>query len=268
MPLASLPMYDLPELRQATDAWWTGLAQAFRLEGVTEVPARLTRSAAHREDWTSPDLLFTQTCGYPLTHDLAGKVRLIATPRYRADGCEGASYCSFVLVREDSPARGAADLRGLRCAVNNLDSQSGYSALRGLVAPLARAGRFFGDVSISGSHVASIGMLAAGTADVAAVDCVTIALARRIRPSALAGIRILCRTASAPSLPYVTAFRASDDLVRRLQAGLRRAVEDPDMGAARDALLIDGTSELALDAYRRIGEIEEAALAHGYARVA
>ena len=25
-PFASLPMYDLPELRAATDNWWAGLA--------------------------------------------------------------------------------------------------------------------------------------------------------------------------------------------------------------------------------------------------
>src|SRR6185312_8107473 len=33
MAVASLPMYDLPELRAATDAWWKGLARAFRREG-------------------------------------------------------------------------------------------------------------------------------------------------------------------------------------------------------------------------------------------
>ena len=39
MAVASLPMYDLPELRAATDAWWRGLAQAFRREGIADLPA-------------------------------------------------------------------------------------------------------------------------------------------------------------------------------------------------------------------------------------
>jgi hypothetical protein len=34
--IAALPMYDWPEIREATDAWWAGLARAFRREG----PAR------------------------------------------------------------------------------------------------------------------------------------------------------------------------------------------------------------------------------------
>ena len=40
---ASLPMYDLPGLDAATDAWWAGLAAAFRAEGLREVPDNLTR---------------------------------------------------------------------------------------------------------------------------------------------------------------------------------------------------------------------------------
>ena len=31
-------MYDLPELQAATDAWWDGLAQAFRREGLSNIP--------------------------------------------------------------------------------------------------------------------------------------------------------------------------------------------------------------------------------------
>ena len=41
MAVASLPMYDLPELREATDAWWRGLARAFAAEGLED--AMLTR---------------------------------------------------------------------------------------------------------------------------------------------------------------------------------------------------------------------------------
>ena len=38
--IASLPMYDLPETRSATDALWAGIARHLRAEGVAEVPAR------------------------------------------------------------------------------------------------------------------------------------------------------------------------------------------------------------------------------------
>ena len=268
MALASLPMYDLPELRAATDAWWQGLARAFRREGIADVPDGLDRRNHYAEVWTAPDLLFSQTCGYPLTHALAGKVTLVATPCYGTDGCDGPDYCSFVIVAADSMARAIEDLRGQRCAVNGLDSQSGCNALRALIAPAARNGRFFGSVALTGSHTASLAHVASGEADVAAIDCVTHGLLARHRPQALAGTRVLCHTASAPSLPYVTRDGAGPDLLRRLRAGLDRACADPVVAEARTALLLEGTAVLALAAYDRIDAMEQAAAAAGYREVA
>src|SRR3546814_10725357 len=111
---ASLPMYDLPGLEAATDAWWAGLAAAFRAEGLHQVPERLTREGGHAALWTAPDLLFSQACGYPLTHALAGRVTLVATPLYDCRGCDGGTYRSEILVRADDPARSLADLRQRR----------------------------------------------------------------------------------------------------------------------------------------------------------
>src|SRR5581483_1836272 len=129
MALASLPMYDLEEVVKATDAWWAGLARAFRHEGVRDVPARLTRRGTAEDHWAASDLLFTQCCGYPLTHAFADLLQVVATPCYDAPGCCGPAYCSFVVVREDMRARDVEDLRGSTAAVNATTSQSGYSAL-------------------------------------------------------------------------------------------------------------------------------------------
>jgi len=268
MAVASLPMYDLPELRGATDAWWQGLARAFRREGIAELPESLDRREAYRDVWLTRDLMFSQTCGYPLTHALAGRVELVATPCYRVQGCEGPSYCSFVIVGADSTARAIEDLRGLRCAINSLDSQSGCNALRSLIAPAAKDGRFFGSVAITGGHKASLALIASGQADVAAIDCVTHGMLARHRPAALAGTRILCRTASAPGLPYVTRAGADADLVQRLRAGIERAFADPELAAARDALMLGNIVTLPLSAYDRIRQMEDAAAAAGYREVA
>jgi len=268
MTVASLPMYDLPELRAATDAWWQGLARAFRREGIADLPASLDRRSAYHEVWLRPDLLFSQTCGYPLTHALAGRVELVATPCYRAEGCDGPGYCSFVIVAADSSARAIEDLRGQRCAINSLDSQSGCNALRALVAGKGREGRFFGSVMMTGSHKASLAHIASGQADVAAVDCVTHGLLARHRPQALEGTRVLCRTASAPALPFVTRAGADADLLRRLRGGLDRALADPDLAEARDALLLEGATVLPLAAYDRIDDMEKAAHAAGYPVIA
>ncbi|WP_162913354.1 PhnD/SsuA/transferrin family substrate-binding protein [Rhodospirillaceae bacterium SYSU D60014] len=264
MARASLPMYDLPEVAAATDAWWGGLARAFRREGLPDVPERLRREGTPLEHWLAPDLLFGQTCGYPLTHALAGRVTLVATPCYQAAGCAGPEYRSFVIVAAESPAIEFTALRGKTCAVNSADSQSGYNALRTLVAPLSRDGRFFSQVVASGSHRASLGLVASGAADVAAIDCVTHALLARHSPAVLDGTRVLCETAAAPGLPYVTAISADEERLRRLRAGLRRALDDPDLAAARDALLLADAEVLPLATYDRILELKMAAVGHGY----
>lgn len=268
MPIASLPMYDLPEVAWATDAWWGGIARALDREGLADVPAALTRDLAPAEVWRSPDLLFGQTCGYPLTHAFRGRLRVVATPAYAAPQCDGADYCSVIVVRADDPAASIADLRGRRAAVNGRESQSGYSALRAAVAPHARGGRFFARVAESGAHAASLAMVAAGEADVCATDCVTHALLARHRPGALEGLRVLACTPTAPGLPYVTRAHTDAATVARLRRALWAALEDPALEAAREALLISGIEVLPDAAYDRIMDLERQAEALGYARVA
>ena len=89
MMIASLPMYDLPELRTATDTWWSGMAAALRRAGIDAVPDQLTRVYNVATVWRDPNLLLSQTCGYPLVRDMAGILQPIATPIYNAPGCDG-----------------------------------------------------------------------------------------------------------------------------------------------------------------------------------
>jgi len=268
MSIASLAMYDLPDVTAATDAWWAGLAQAMRREGIEDVPDRLHRANEVKPAWLAPNLLFSQTCGYPLMHEFAGKLRVVATPCFDSPGCEGPRYCSLVIVRADDTAGTLDDLRGRVAAANGLDSQSGYSALRGTIAPLARSGRFFSEVVISGGHANSLALVSEGKADVCAVDCVTHTLLSRHRPAAVANLRVLGTTVDAPGLPYVTRANASDDLLQRLRAALFAALDDSDLTAARETLLIAGAEVLPEGAYERIIEIENDSKAHGYARLA
>jgi ABC-type phosphate/phosphonate transport system substrate-binding protein len=260
---ASLPMYDLPGLEAATDAWWAGLAAAFRAEGVKDVPERLTREGDHAALWTAPDLLFSQTCGYPLTHALAGRVTLVATPIYDCDGCGGGTYRSDIVVRADEAAASLAGLKGRRAAVNAADSQSGSNALRHAVMELCDDGRFFGSVTMTGSHRASLQAVAAGEADVCAIDCVTYALLQRTEPELTRRLRVLAQSAPAPALPYVTRRDIPADDLQRLRAGLARACGEPALADARAALLLAGVAVLPLSAYDRIRDMEAAAEAAG-----
>jgi ABC-type phosphate/phosphonate transport system substrate-binding protein len=259
-----LPMYDPPELRATVDAWWRGIARALRAEGVEDVPDELDRSLSLDALWGSPDLLLTQTCGYPLFGAWAQRLQYVATPRYTAPGCEGTNYLSWLVVPIDSPARSLEDLRGSRCSISARISHSGFNALRAHFAPLARDGRFFGSVVVSGAHAESLEQLCRGEVDVAAIDCITYALLARCRPRVTDATRIIDRTATAPGLPYATAMNAAPAHVARLRAGLVRAFADPELAPLRKALLIDGVDVMPASAYACMSELEADARQRGY----
>jgi ABC-type phosphate/phosphonate transport system substrate-binding protein len=266
--IASLPMYDLPELAAATVDWWRGLRRHMAEAGVDGLPADLVQPDDLYAHWQETDLAVSQTCGYPLTHGLGGRVQLLATPRYAAQGCTGSRYLSHVVVRATDPAKRFADLRGRRVAFNGRDSQSGYNVLRHLAAPLAAGRPFFAATVESGAHRRSLAMVRTGEADLAAVDCVTFALLERVAPAELAGIRILCSSAAAPALPYITSLRTTAGQLAGLRRGLLAAAADPALAATRDALLIDGFDVLPVSAYDDILVIEAAAVSIGYVNLA
>lgn len=268
MNVASLPMYNPAEVPGASAALWSGFARHLRRAGIEDVPDRLLENPAIPDHWFSSDLLLSQTCGYPLTHVLKGRVQLVATPCYDAEGCEGSSYCSFVIVPVNSPAASPADLRGKRVAFNTPDSQSGMNTLRALIAPLAGGKKFFAEVIETGSHAASLAAVASGKADLAAIDCVSFGMFRRHGRGDTKAVRVLCRTDSAPNLPFITAGDASPDLIMRLRDGLRAAMADPALTAARQTLLLKDIMLLPESAYQPILDMEDAAERQGYPKLA
>lgn len=262
--VAALSMYDLPEIRSATDAWWQVIAHALRAEGVPDVPATLNRELPRSGIWRNPLLVVSQTCGYPLTHEYSDSLTALAVPTYAAEGCTPGRYRSAFLVRSDDPAAELDDLRDRRAVANDSESQSGCNVLRAAVAPLARDGRFFAEVIWSGAHRASIAAVRSGAADVAAVDAVTLALLRRYAPDETDGLRVLDWSLDAPALPYATR-RSIDPITRaRLVTGLLRAAEDPDGTGPRTALLIDGLSPIDDSDYAAIPVMRATAERLGY----
>ncbi len=234
--IASLPMYDFPEVREATNALWEATSMQLGVD------VELERAMNHKDAWRRGDLLFSQTCGYPLTHEFRGTLSYVATPHYDVDGCEGPRYCSILLARKVEPVEA---FRGCRAAVNARDSMSGMLALKLMVHPYTEV--------LSGGHLASIAMVRSGEADICAVDCVTYALAQRYRPSSVAGLVEVARSPKVPGLPYVT--RAGD--VGKLRAALRQVFSDPAMRRHREALMIFGLSVLDVEDYDVILELEK-----------
>ena len=261
MVAAELPMYDLPELHSATDAWWSGIARAFRREGIEQVPDRLTREQPIEG---RPDLLLSQVCGSNMAGEGREQFAYVATPCYTAPGCGGPLYRSVIVVPASCPAQTLEELRGSRCAINSYKSHSGCNSLRASLAPLAKGGQFFTSVTASGSHALSLALLASGQADVAAIDCITYALLARHRPQVLEDTRTIAQTPAAPVGPYVTRASASNDLMARLRSGLAQAVHDSGLAAARADLLLDGFEILPVENYERITQLEVEAKELGY----
>ncbi len=266
--IAALPMYDFPRLHAATDEYWSAIAARLRAAGIADVPSALTRDMSHVDTWRDPRLLFGQACQYPLAYAWHESVRLIAIPGYAAAGCEGSRYGSAVIVRIEDPALGLKDLRGRRCAVNERDSNSGSNLLRAAIAPLARHGRFFSSVELTGGHLASVRAVTGGRADVAAIDCVSYAHIRRFSPELTARLRILDFTPSSPGLPYVTARANDAALVSALHAALAQVQADPALAAVREALLLTGVDFAVDENYVEVRQLERAAREHGYPELA
>lgn len=262
--VAQLPMYDFPEIREATDALWRALAVRLRRAGVRGVPDHLTRELADHDAWRHPRLLFGQSCGYPAMLKFSGHLRIIATPIYAAPGCEAATHCSFFLVPRSSPARQLADLRGGTFALNARDSNTGMNLPRLALAPLARGTRFFSQVIETGSHAESLLRVASGKADAMAIDCVSHALLALHRPELAAATRILCKTERSPALPFVTAHSTDGETITKLRDALADALSDPALADIRAALLLAGVVPAGAPDYAAVLESEARARRLGY----
>jgi len=245
---ASLPMYDFH--RPSVAALWEGVAGLLRAAGVAGAPVALQWPDDMVAHWLAPDLLLSQACGFPLVTLLDGRVQVVGAFHYDAPGCEGFLNRSQLVVRAGDPAQTLEDLRGRRVAINGTDSQSGCNSLRALVAPLARQGRFFGSSHVSGAHHLSVLAVRDGLADVAAIDCVSLAGFRRHRPDIAAGTRVLDQTAAYPGLPLITSNTTPPSTVAALRAALAGVAQAPALARVREALFIRAFEPLSATHYQ------------------
>lgn len=263
--LASMAMYVTPPaLAAATAELWAFLRGELAAAGLAGLPEALDTDIAHDEAWLQPNLLLSQTCGYPYVKTLRGRVRLVATPVYSHPGCDGPFMRSFIIVSRTNAAGSPADLRGSIAAINSPDSNSGSNLFRASVAPLAENGRFFAGVIETGSHGASIDAVSQGRADCAAIDCITFGNIQRFDPQRLAGVRVLAETVSGPGLPFITAGDASDEQVTLLRQALAAAIAEPSLATVRDTLGLVRFEVLSDEDYEPLLRLAEEAIAGGY----
>jgi ABC-type phosphate/phosphonate transport system substrate-binding protein len=141
------------------------------------------------------------------------------------------------------------------------------NVLQALVAPLAREGRFFSSVQVSGAHERSLAMVTEGSADIAAIDCITYALLQRHRPAALAGTRVIHETAALTAPPYVTGTDTDPELLPVLRTAIDEAIAALDPGD-RKALGLKGVEAAELADFQAIEELRQRAQNAGYSELA
>lgn len=254
---AELLMYVAPAaVQQANQAWLTRIFQRLNLN---------RRNADHLDLhglWLAPELLVTQTCGYPLMTQLRGKVRVIGRPRYELAHSSQGEHCSLLLTRYDNPRTQLADFYDSRGVINGHDSNSGMNLLRERLAPLHRDGRFFASVGISGAHRESLRWLREGHADLAAIDSVTHDYLARFAAEEVAGLRIVTHSAPSPTLPYIGPLHLSDEQAAQIREVMNQALRD--LPHVVETLGIRSVLPASEDDYQVLLNYQQAAATAGY----
>ncbi len=203
--IASLPMYDWPEVQLYNDQLWNSIRT--KLKTVCHnAPEKLSRASD-----TADSFLFSQTCGLPLVTQLPENTVVLGTPHYAVDYCKAGFYASVIVVRSTDHRRSLDAYRSAAVAVNSTDSQSGYNAVKNLLISdglvTNKDTRFFKQLCVSGSHRQSIRLVADGTADICAIDPVSWRLAQQHEPAAQQ-LKVITHTPYTPGLPLITSANA------------------------------------------------------------
>jgi len=259
--VAALPMYAAPGA--ALQAFWQALAALLQAHSSAALPETLSRPDDLHAHWLRDDLLLSQTCGFPLSTALGDQVQVLGAFAYTVAGADGVQ-CRSQLVCRSSDARTRLEaFQGSTLAYNSTDSQSGYNALRALVAGSSSARPFFGQSIGVGSHAQALASVLAGAADMAAIDCVTLALWQRDNPAMARGIRVFGETEPYPGLPLITARSTAPARVEALRSALASLATEPRFATLRAPLLIGGFAALELADYAPCLQMQAQALALG-----
>ena len=238
---ASLPMYYPP--REAVTAFWAALATLLRAEAACaqfDIPNELRWPEDVHAHWLESDLLLSQACGYPFVTLLEGRVQLVGTFAYAAAGTQGIHCRSQLICRAEDSRQSLADFAGSNVAFNDTISQSGYNALRALVAGISAPRPFFGKALQTGAHYRSIEAVRTGAADMAAIDPVSWAHWQRSNPALSAQLRVFAQTQPYPGLPLISAMQTPPTVMAALRKSLHTLAHVADYADLRKPLLITG----------------------------
>ncbi len=240
--ISSLGMYERAETSAANDRLWAGIRDGLRGQGIA-APEALTRGeGAYWPAWTAPDLVFSQTCGFPLRARLHDHVTLIGTPDYGLPDCPPGHYASVYIARKSDRRTTLAEFAATRFAYNEDMSQSGWAAP---ATHFAALGLVLSPCLQSGGHRLSALAVVENRADFAALDLLSWQMITRWDKWA-DNLRVIGRTnPPTPALPFITAKRNDAETFFTVTA---RAIADLSE-ADKDILYLKGLLRLPLADY-------------------
>ena len=235
--IASLPMYDLPEIVTHTDALWEEIARQLTHRGVASAPSTLKRPSGPLHDhWLDPRLLLSHTCGFPLLRVLTDAQHVLGSFVVASGSPARLGWYRSVVVCRADDARapnGVAGFDGAPVAVNDAGSLSGWVSLG---VALADAGIRPGPITFTGAHAVSVEAVRSGSADLASIDAHSFSLFSAHRPSAVEGLRVIGHGPEVAMTPLITAHSELVGVLREAVAAAVKAIAPP----TRTALQIDG----------------------------
>jgi phosphonate transport system substrate-binding protein len=136
-------------------------------------------------------------------------------------------YFCDVIVSRASSARSFWELKGGTWAYNDPCSLSGHGGLAAKLGSPEKAERFFGWTIRSGSHPASVRLVADGRADVASIDSNVLSILLEQTPTLREEVRVLESWGPYPIQPVVVRADLDPALKVALRESLLRTEDDP-----------------------------------------
>ena len=232
--IANARMYSIgPATRLAWRELFAALAgrAGVELDVIDHLPP-----APLEELWRRPDLGAVFMCGLPFALASPGGPVPLAAPVPRGPEFEDASvYWSELVVRKASAFQRLEDTFGGRLALTVRDSQSGSAALLKLLMNSPGPQPRYGEVIAPQlTPLAAANAVAAGGADLAAIDAYAWRLMGRFCPEVTDALRVIGRTPGTP-MPLLVASAAGFE---PLQAALLGAHQDSGTLALMERLLL------------------------------
>jgi phosphonate transport system substrate-binding protein len=177
--------------------------------------------------WQERELLFDRgeihmlwLCGLPYVDKadaMPAHLELLAVPVPRGERYQGRPvYFSDVVVRRDRPFFSFEDLRGASWAYNEPRSHSGFNVVRAHLARWQEPGSFFAAAIESGSHSASLEMVARGKVDAAAIDSTVLEWIGERRGALVQQVRVIETLGPSPMPPWVISRALPEPLRARI----------------------------------------------------